>query len=503
MLVFVLVTLVLGVIVIWFASSRPRALPLGVHTIRADDAILRQVHELGAQYLVQVFAWDTIEPSPGRWDWEYMDWLVRAADYYGLQVIARLDKSPAWAVEDKTAVSSPPHKVSDYTEFVRRVVERYRGKIPAYIVWNEPNLALEWGNQTPNAAEYVNLLQHAAAQIRSTDPTARVIAAGLAPTNENSARARDDRVFLREMYAAGAKDSFDILAAHPYAFAQSPDAPHGASDGLNFARINDLRNVMVQNGDQEKPIWITEFGYPTEQPFEYENRVVGEPLQAEYLARAYDKTRDELPFVQVFTIWNIVRSLPPSNEQSGYSLVRADGSLKPAFDAVKNLQKESLISKLQGRLTSIFTPVHPPSSYLILARDAVVHLGDSEYPAPFVPLYETVNPSADWKGEFYLTDADLAGARRTKEWTLFLELMQVNDFDTRVWINDIPLTPAFLPVEDFTGKWVSAQFKIPASVLRVGYNAVSVRNGKLFPAFQQVGFTWDDFQMRNVRIQAP
>ncbi len=498
-----LVPLGLGLLALVLIGSRPRALPLGVHTIRADDAMLRQVQELGAQYLIQVFAWDTIEPSPGRWDWEYTDWLLRAADYYGLRVIARLDKPPTWAVDDTTAVSSPPRNLRDYTEFVRRVAQRYKGKIPAYIVWNEPNLAIEWGNRMPNPAEYVNLLEHASAQIRSTDPNARIVAAGLAPTNENSERARDDRAFLREMYAAGAKDAFDILAAHPYAFAQSPDTPHGSNEGLNFARIKDLYDIMVENGDAQKPIWITEFGYPTEQPSGYENRVVTESLQAEYIARAYDKTRDELPFVQAFTVWNIVRNLPPSDEQSGYSLVRSDGSMKPAFDTVKNLEKQSPISNLQSRLTQVFTPAHPSSSYPILARDAVVHLGDSEYPAPFVPLYMTVNPATDWKGEFYLNDADLEGLRRVKDWTLYVELMQVNDFDTRVWVNDVPLTPAFLPVEDFTGKWVSAQFKIPAGALRVGYNAVAVRNGKLFPAFQQVGFTWDDFQMRNVRLQTP
>src|SRR5581483_4984456 len=114
--------------------------------------------------------------------------------------------------------------------------------------------------------------------------------------------------------AAGAKNSFDALAAHPYGFAQSPNAPR-VENGLNFARINDLHDILVANGDASKPIWITEFGYPTEQPEGYQDRVVTEAQQAQYLGLAYDETRDELPFVQIFTVWNLVNNLPPTDEQ--------------------------------------------------------------------------------------------------------------------------------------------------------------------------------------------
>ena len=188
----------------WLGIAQPRALPLGIHTVRADDAMLQEVNALGAQQIVQVFSWSDIQPSRERWDWEYTDWLVRAAEYYNLAVVARLDKPPPWAVDDATALSAPPRQLSDYTTFVQRVAERYRGRVTAYIVWNEPNLAVEWGNRPPVAAQYAELLRAAAGAIRAADPHARVRAAALAPTNENSTRAQDDRVYLEALYAAGA-----------------------------------------------------------------------------------------------------------------------------------------------------------------------------------------------------------------------------------------------------------------------------------------------------------
>jgi len=87
---------------------------------------------------------------------------------------------------------------------------------------------------------YVGVLGAAYRRIRAADPGALVVAAGLAPTNENSERAMDDRDFLRAMYQAGAAGCFDVLAAHDYGYGLPPDDPYGAHGGLNLARLLDL-----------------------------------------------------------------------------------------------------------------------------------------------------------------------------------------------------------------------------------------------------------------------
>ncbi|HEX9076439.1 MAG TPA: hypothetical protein VF932_11710, partial [Anaerolineae bacterium] len=69
-----------------------------------------------------------------------------------------------------------------------------------------------------------------------------------------------------------------------------------------------------------------------------------------------------------------------------------------------------------------------------------------------------------------------------------------------VLVNDRPVAPPYLPSEDFTSVWVSARFRVPAEQLCVGRNTVTLRAGKLFPAFQQLGYTWDDFQVRGVAL---
>ncbi len=491
-----LILLIPFVVLITLWGTRGRTLPLGIHTLRADDAELQQIRDLGAASVVQVFAWSEIEPTRGEFHWEYTDWLVRAAEYYHVRLVARLDRAPRWATGATDALDAPPEQQDDYGDFVAQVAALYRGRVAAYIIWNEPNLAREWSNRPPDPAAYAALLKTAAARIRSADPNAQIVSAGLAPTNENSATAMDDRAFLRALYAAGARGAFDILAAHPYGFTNAPDDPRGAHDGLNFLRLLDLRDIMVANGDAAKPVWVTEFGYTTDPAA---SARVSDDQQAQFLPRAYEIAREQMPFVEMFTVWNLARG--DASAQAGYSLMRVDGSQKPAYAAVRAMQKESPAASLAASVASMFARPAPQSTFAVLARDTIVHLGDSEYSVPWVPLYQTKNPSTVWTGEFYLNTFDLppGGA----PWTLTMELMQVNDFDTRVLINDQPVEPPYLPTEDFTSIWVTAQFAVSPELLRVGHNTVTLRDGKLYPAFQQLGFTWDDFQVRDVVIRRP
>lgn len=467
----------------------------GWHTLRPDDGILHLAQGSGAQYVVQVFSWNEIEPTPGEFFWEYPDWLVRAAEYYGLAVIARLDNAPGWATGPHTSLSAPPRDPAAMAQFAARVADRYRGRVSAYIVGNEPNLAREWGNLPPNPAAYAELLRETGAAIRRADPAARVVAAGLASTNQDDASAMDDRLYLRALYAAGARGAFDVLAAHPYGFGRTPLALRDTGDGLVFARVEDLRRLMVEAGDAHTPLWITEFGYTTQADAGDPRQQVTESAQSAYLAEAAAVLRRKYPYVERLTVWNLARAgeRPAGDEQMGYSMLRADDTQKPALMIVKaaTADREPRAAVRDDRAI----PGNPPTAP-VLAPDVVIHLGDSEYPRPWVPLYQNRNPAPQWTGQFYLERSDLEGA-----WSLQMELMQVNDRTGRVLVNERPVEPPSLPVGDFTGIWVTARFAVPRALLREGMNTVTVRAGKLVPALQQYGFTWDDFQLRNVRLR--
>jgi hypothetical protein len=151
---------------------------VGLHTIRADDDLLQLARDGGFSWIVQLVEWREVEPLPGEYFWEYTDWLVRAADYYGLDLVLRLDHPPEWTVSPDKAV---PVDVATYAAFAGRVAARYREPVTAYVVWNEPNLAAEWAGQPPDPSGYVELLCAAQAAVRAADPQALVVSAAWHP----------------------------------------------------------------------------------------------------------------------------------------------------------------------------------------------------------------------------------------------------------------------------------------------------------------------------------
>ncbi len=378
----ILLTLLLPLLLLGpaYAMERPAEglIPV-VHVLRADDAIYRLAAEGGYARVVQVFPWRDIEPTRGEWHWQQLDFAARAAEYYGLGLIVRLDHPPDWALRPAGDKGESPFDLDAYANFVATVARRYRGQVGAYIIWNEPNLGAEWAGQRPDPVAYTALLCWAYAALKAADPGATVVSAGLAPTNGGDA-ALDDRLFLRQMLEAGAGRCFDVLGAHAYSFGHPPDDPHGAHDGLNLARLLDLREIMKAHGEGGKPVWITEIGWTTDGAGAHAWQTVSPEQQAAYLMEAWRLIAEEWPWVQVLTIWNLSQGLPAGDEMAGYSLLAADGHPKPAYDAMRALLTAErgpgaadwieCLTKAWRRAQIAEIP--------ILAADEIVHLGDNQ-----------------------------------------------------------------------------------------------------------------------------
>jgi len=454
-----------------------------MHTIHADDRSLALTRQAGFDWVVQVFAWRDVEPVQGEYQWETFDLSVSAAEYYGLNLVVRVDHPPAWAT-DSTALDAPPRRLSDYGDFLYTLASRYRGRVRAYIVWNEPNLAREWGDQPPDPQAYTALLQVAYRRLKQADPGALIVSAGLAPTNEQSPRALDDRLYLQKMYAAGAKDYFDILGAHPYGFAYPPDDPRGPQS-LNVARLLDLRDIMVANGDADKEVWATELGWTTEERGEDAWLVVSPKQQAEYLVRIFEKAQQEWPWLTLVAVWNLNSRPSDLPGHPGFNILDT-----PAYTALQEMARRQAFAA-----PATPTPTPGRQRIVVLADDIVIHLGDSNLLYPWKPLYDSFIPSPTWRGAFYVREV---GNRR---WRLTLDIFQSNARWNRVTINGQPLAPPYLPVENhFDGIWIAASFRVPPGILRRGLNEIAITIGKNAPPLQYGDLVWDDLQFRNVAL---
>jgi hypothetical protein len=469
----------------------PRAGPVcGVHTIWADDKALALIHETGCSWVVQLFNWSEIEPLPGEYFWEYPDAVARACQYYRLNLAVRLDHQPTWASSSQG--HGLPVDVDAYAAFVARVAERYQGRVQAYIIWNEPNLAQEWGGQAPDPAAYVELLELAYGAVKKSDPGALVVSAGLAPTNHMDETAMDDRIYLQGMYEAGAAEAFDILGAHPYGFAYPPlDARH-AHEGLNFARLLDLRDTMLRNGDADKPVWATEVGWTTEVMDEEQAWLqVNEEQQAAYLTGAFERARVEWPWLEMIGVWNLSAGLQADDEKRGYSIVNDVYDPRPAYLALAAMPKRRLLGQ-----RALARPDN--GAIEILAKDVVIRLGDADTFHPhWARIYGGQAPCRRWSGEFYM---DRLG---TPAWQLTMEIMQVEEQGNLVTINGHTLKPTTVPLRgklDFASSWTTAFMDVPPHVLRAGRNVIEIAASPRLAVYQDSNARFESLQFRALRL---
>jgi hypothetical protein len=321
------------------------------------EQTLRWAQGLGVGWVKQQVQWHTIEHGPDDFDWQNLDRVVAGADHLGFEVLLSVTHAPDWTRAAQLE-SGPPRDYAEFGRFTEQLAQRYRGRVEAYELWNEPNLAREWRGDTLDAARFVALVAEGAAGIRAVDPQALIISGAPAVTGiDDGETAINDRVFLRRMYEAGIIRHVDAIGAHPYGYANPPeesvqDEHHAASSHNDhptfFFRdtLEDYHQIMLEYGDDEHKIWVTEFGWPSPEGigqmdltgWEY-GREVSEAEQAGYVVRAFHMG-DERSWVGPMFLWNLNLATiwGAENAFSAYSLLRPDGSYRPAYIVLRLAQ---------------------------------------------------------------------------------------------------------------------------------------------------------------------
>lgn len=185
------------------------------------------------------------------------DQIVGLAATRALTILPVVIDSPGWD-SDPTVWSAEanPRSVYWYAQFAKALVERYgpngsfwahrSAKVPIHMwqIWNEPNIPAFWPVQ-PFEQSYVYMLSAARDAIKSADPSAKIVLAGMPNYSW---------VDLAKVYKVpGARSLFDIVAIHPYT-----KTPRGVITILNL-----VRRVMKANGDRNKPILADEVSWPS------------------------------------------------------------------------------------------------------------------------------------------------------------------------------------------------------------------------------------------------
>ncbi len=320
-------------------------------------------YDLGFGWVKQQVKWEEFEYAPGK----YSDVMLEALDLFvddaynrNLRVMLSIAKAPDWA-RSTTEEDGPPVDYNAYYEFIKFIVQRYKFKLNAVEIWNEPNLGREWRGAPLSGSEYVRLLAGAYQTVKSAYPEGNivVVSAGLAPTGINDGiNAVDDRSYLRQMYQAGLANYADAIGIHPYSWGNPPwtrccgdwgGAPsHNDHPTFFFLNtIEDYRAIQAEFGDSARPLWATEFGWgtmdgldrpvPPDAPF---FNYVNQDQQAQYILEAY-RMGQAWDFMGPMFLWNFnISTLPGGDDnQSGYSILATLERPRQAYKVLRDSPK--------------------------------------------------------------------------------------------------------------------------------------------------------------------
>jgi hypothetical protein len=294
---------------------------------------LQNAQNMHMGVVLHYLGWDTIEIGNGVYDWDVLDDILKQTDAYGLPVVLRVYNAPIWRRPPPgDQATAPPANPNDIREFMYRLVDRvenrdWRDRVAGYVIWNEPNIPEQWGGQPADATAYVSLLCAAYEGAKLADPDARIVSAGLAPT-ETGGGAMSDFDYLAQMYDAGLANCADMIGMQGLGFGRPPDDT--SPDGYNFRRLERLHQVMLDKGDTAHKVWALEVGWLRDSEYDlgeaFNWRKVSEEQQAEYLeetlAQATANWRDWLDLI---VIWNLDfdRYYPPTSNFHWYAIQNA------------------------------------------------------------------------------------------------------------------------------------------------------------------------------------
>ncbi len=329
--------------VVRVAAPRPvNAFVYGTHISALDHAATAR--QDGFRLMWGYVSWQQVEPNRGDFLFRKQDkWgkplpnaltnVINAAAQADMKIILRLDEVPAWAG------GNPAHlDPNDLEQYLYETVRYGKGTIQYVEIFNEPNLPYEWGG-APDPAAYARLLAAAYRGVKRADQNVSVIAAAVAQKTGARGGSMEDVDFIRGLYAAGGRDSFDVLGMHAYLGNFSPETDPNTCSPMCFRDVERFRAVMDSSGDGDKPAFITEIGALEQTGVDlgqYAWMELPADKRAEYLVRALQMANGNYPWIRGAMVFNFDYATVPwvsqSSEQFWFSLLNANGTPRLALD---------------------------------------------------------------------------------------------------------------------------------------------------------------------------
>lgn len=283
-------------------------------------------------------SWADVAPKPGQWNFDRLDTYVNAAQTHDASMLYTFGSTPRWASARPDercpygfGCSAEPTRLAHWEEYVRRVTQRYRGRIGAYELWNEPyfsDLAHDRAQSgaffTGSIADMVGMARIARQVLDETSPATLLTTPGFVGEPER----------LDLFLGAGGKAYVQAVSYHFYS--------HDADKFVR--RIIGVRAVMRRHGIENLPLWNTEQGI--EGDLKDGSRRAGAGAGGRFTRKEAAARMAQYLVLGAAVGLERFYYYAWDNERSG--MVTTRGEQLPAYEAMARIQGWLIGSRMQG-----------------------------------------------------------------------------------------------------------------------------------------------------------
>ncbi len=283
--------------------------------------MLDLIRDAGIRSIRDEVYWSLVETEPGVYDFpENFDFYITEVRKRDIEVLLILNyNNELYAPFSNSGISTDSNR-SAFAEYCKKVADRYFPLgVRHYEIWNEPNIPIFW-NPSPNSEDYFRLLQVVYPALKSIDPAIKVIGCATSPAEGEPPPFISGVDFIRQVFELGGKNFMDAVSFHQYHVDLPPE------NYLN-AEITRLQEIV----GEEMPIWLTEFGYPTNSGWPH----ISLEKQANYLPRFFllGKSIPQLKRVFYYDLKN--DGTDETNPEHNFGILNYNLQPKPAYFSLK------------------------------------------------------------------------------------------------------------------------------------------------------------------------
>lgn len=280
-------------------------------------------------------SWEMLQPTSRNsydmgWGVPRIDQRIAEITSRGMKVLLLLYWAPQWS-SGTTAKNGVPGDPADYGRAAAWAAQRWAGDIHAIELWNEPDLSDYLANRS--VATYTALVKAAYPRIKAVNPAITVVAG--APTYVQTG-------WYERFYELGGAGHYDALGIHPYMGLADTEPATCDKNWIEYQPCNipNLIQLMRANGDGDKTIWATEYGWSAHDNSGYGSptptwkRGVSRSQQADYLLQMQQYLA-QWPQVEA-SFWYTDRDTDRNDPQEdNYGLLTRSLAPKPVYFALR------------------------------------------------------------------------------------------------------------------------------------------------------------------------